>query len=158
MGYLHPNAPLVVDTLDGWSDFTIYQQRGQPAGSGLPWRMRDGRLLRMRSGGRTDGLSSPKFSKCYLQSTNSFFPTVSHDAWYRGFIDESLDGGVTWTPWAPEKYVKAEADAALRELTEDNFVPPAEINTLVMAVQEFGQAAWDADAASRPDVATRMRN
>ena len=149
MSDLRPNLPLVIDTLDGWSDFTIYQQRGQPANSGLPWRTRDGRLLRGRSGGKTDFLSSPKFIKCDLQSTNSGFPTGSHDFLYRGFIDESFDNGVTWTPWKLSQYSKPYADAQLRELSEDNFVPPLEITALVDAVVEFGQAAWDADEASR---------
>ena len=127
--------------MDGWSDFIQLEP--------LPWRMRDGRLLRSRTGSGTDGLSSPKFVKCDLQSTNSFFPTVSHDAWYRGNIEESFDNGATWTAWTPAQYVKAEADQALRELATDNDVPAAEVNLLFEAVSRFGDAAWTADAAAR---------
>lgn len=141
MPYLHPNERLAVATLDGWSDFIMLAP--------LPWRMRDGRLLRGRKGAGTDGLSGQKWNKLYLQSTNSFFPTVTHDNWYRGDIEESFDNGLTWMAWKPEQYVKAHADAALRELAEDNGVPEAEITLLVDAVVEFGQAAWDADAAQR---------
>ncbi len=45
--------------------------------------------------------------------------------------------------------MKRDADAALRELAEDNFVPPAEIALLVAAVVNCGQAAWEADAKYR---------
>ena len=140
MAFLHPNARLNVATLDGWSDFVLLEP--------LPFRWR-GRLLRVRAGASTDGLSSPKFVKCDLQSTNSFFPAVAHDGFYRGYIDESLDGGVTWTPWKLEQYVKADADCALAELCEDNFVPPWEAQAIYQAVHECGQAAWDQDALLR---------
>lgn len=141
MAYLHPNSRLNVSTLNGWSDLILLEP--------LPFRMRDGRLLRSRMGANTDGLSSPKFIKCDLQSTNSFFPTVSHDSFYRGDIEESLDDGVTWAAWKPEQYSKAYADNALQELAYDNFVPPNEIRLLYEAVTLFGQAAWDADAVAR---------
>jgi len=141
MPFLHPNERLKVSTLDGWSDFILLEP--------LPWRMRDGRLLRSRAGANTDGLSSPKFIKFDLQSTNSFFPTVAHDAWYRGDIEESFDNGATWTAWQPEQYRKLDADLALHDLALDNGVPPAEVMLLVEAVVNFGQAAWDGDAAER---------
>lgn len=141
MAYLHPNQRLTVSTLDGWSEFILLEP--------LPFRMRDGRLLRSRAGASTDGLSSPKFIKCDLQSTNSFFPTVSHDSFYRGDIEESFDDGATWTAWQPEQYTKEYADNALEELAYDNFVPVAEIMLLKTAVVEFGQAAWDKDAGLR---------
>lgn len=141
MPFLHPNERLKVSTLDGWSDFRLLEP--------LPWRMRDGRLLRGRAGASTDGLSSQKWNKCYLQSTNSFFPTVAHDNWYRGDIEESIDNGLTWIPWTPAQYRKTDADQALRELAEDNDVPLAEVMLLVEAVVNFGQAAWDGDAQFR---------
>lgn len=149
MSFLRPNARLIVSTFDGWSDFIVFHQEGAAPGDGLPWRMRDGRLLRGRTGAATDGLSSPKWIKCDLQSTNSFFLTVAHDNWYRGDIEESTDNGLTWVPWKPGQYIKSEADAALRELAEDNFVPQHEIDLLVAAVVEFGQSAWDGDAKFR---------
>jgi hypothetical protein len=136
--YLHPNERLVVSTLDGWSDFILMQP--------LPLRTRAGRLLRGRIGATTDGLSSPKFCKCDLQSTNSFFPTVTHDNAYRGDLEESLDGGVTWQAI---RLTKDESDNLLLELCEDNFVPPLEAQAIYQAVYEFGQAAWDNDAALR---------
>lgn len=141
MAYLRPNSRLNVSTLDGWSDFILLQR--------LPWHMRDGRLLSSTIGANTDGLSSPKFIKCNLQSTNSFFPTISHDSFYRGDIDESKDEGLTWLPWKPEQYTKQLADQSLKELCEDNFVPQKEIDLIVSAVVEFGQSAWDNDSVSR---------
>ncbi len=141
MPYIRPNSRLNVSTLDGWSDFILLDR--------LAWRMRDGRLLSSTIGANTDGLSSPKFVKCNLQSTNSFFPTVSHDSWYRGDIDESFDNGVTWIPWKPHQYIKKDADLALKELSEDNFVPKEEIDIIVGAVVKFGQSAWDGDSILR---------
>ena len=140
MGFTKPNDRLKISTINGWSDFILLDPLG------FMWR---GRTLRVRAGASTDGLSSPKFVKCDLQSTNSFFPAVAHDGFYRGYIDESLDGGVTWTPWTLAQYVKADADIALFELCEDNFVPPYEAQAIYQAVHEFGQSAWDADLASR---------
>ncbi len=140
MGFTRPNDRLPVSTLSGWDDFILL------APLGFMWRTR---LLRVRAGASTDGLSSPKFVKCDLQSTNSFFPTVAHDGFYRGYIDESVDGGVTWTPWRSDQYIKADADSALKDLCEDNFVPEYETDAIVTAVVEFGQAAWNADALLR---------
>jgi hypothetical protein len=152
MPFIYPNNRLIVSTLDGWSDFIIYNQVGLPDDSGLPFRMRDGRLLRMRSGGNTDFLSSPKFIKCNLQSTNSAFPTAAHDAFYRGYIDESLNEGVLWSQWKIEQYNKEEADLALQHLAEDNFVPAEEVKLLVDAVIEFGQTAWNSDSIQRNQI------
>lgn len=141
MAYLHPNDRLKVSTLDGYSDFILLEP--------LPFRLSDGRLLRSRASAQTDGLSSPKFVKCDLQSSNSFFPTVSHDSFYRGDIEESHDDGATWVAWAPDQYTKEYADNALKELAYDNFVPPAEVILLYEAVKNFGQSAWDGDAKVR---------
>jgi hypothetical protein len=140
MGFLKPNDRLQISTLNGWSDFILL------APLEFMWHTR---MLRVRVGASTDGLSSPKFVKCDLQSTNSFFPAVAHDGFYRGYIDESFDGGVTWKPWTLEQYVKADADCALAELCEDNFVPPYEATAIYQAVHEFGQSAWDQDAVLR---------
>lgn len=137
MGFLRPNDRLNVSTLTGWSDFLLL------APLVFQWR---GRLLRVRTGASTDGLSSPKWIKCDLQSTNSFFPTVAHDGFYRGDIEESLDAGKTWNRVSFEK---SEADVALHDLCVDNFVPYDVIELIVTAVVEFGQNAWDADAALR---------
>jgi|GEM_PF-4682673 len=138
MPYLAPNKRLNVSTLDGWSDFTLLEP--------LPLKTRAGRLLRSRVGAGTDGLSGPKFIKCDLQSGNSFFPAVTHDGAYRGDLEESLDDGATWFP---VQFTKAEADDLLRELCEDNFVPPWEAMAIYDAVAKFGQSAWDADAPLR---------
>ena len=141
MGFLHPNERLNVSTLNGWSDFILLEC--------LPFRMRDGRLLRVRAGATTDGLSSPKFVKCDLQSNFSFFPTVAHDGFYRGYIEESFDGGMTWIAWKPEQYNKTYADEALKELAQDNYVPMHEVDALYCAVHFLGQSAWDQDASLR---------
>ena len=148
MAYLHPNERLNVSTLDGWSDFILLEP--------LPFRLLDGRLLRGRAGATTDGLSSPKWVKCDLQTTNSFFPTVSHDNFYRGDIEESFDDGATWQPWEPWQYDKSYADAALAELAEANFVPIQEIALLKTAVVDFGQTAWDNDAKLRNTKKTEL--
>jgi|SRR5665213_4466619 len=138
--FLHPNQRLAVSTIDGWNDFVLL------APLEFMWHSR---TLRVRTGAATDGLSSPKFVKCDLQSTNSFFPAVAHDGFYRGYIDESFDNGLTWTPWKLEQYVKADADCALFDLCEDNFVPVDEALLIFEAVHEFGQHAWDQDADAR---------
>lgn len=143
MPYLRPNDRLVVSTLDGWSDFILQEP--------LPLKTRDGRFLRGRVGASTDGLSSPKFIKCDLQSTNSFFPTVTHDNSYRGDLEESLDNGVTWNR---VDLTKQECDSLLFELCEDNFVPPWEAKAIYDAVAEFGQKSWDDDAKFRAEAKT----
>ena len=130
--------------MDGWSDFISLEP--------LPARLSDGRLLRAMTGTHSDGLSGPKFCKCDLQSTNSFFPTFFHDALYRGYIEESLDDGVTWTAWTPDQYTKPYADNALKELCYDNFVPAQECQMIYNAVAQFGQSAWDSDTKERMTV------
>ena len=149
MPFLHPNNRLKVATLDGWSDFIQLEP--------LAFRTRAGRLLQAVYGATTDGLSGPKFAKCDLQSSNSFFPAVAHDAAYRGNLAESLDNGVTWTPVV---MTKAEADALLLELCMDNGVPPFESQIIFDAVVEFGAAAWAADAPlrNRPNAGTKTKN
>ena len=141
MPYLHPNERLIVSTLDGWSDFVLMQP--------LPLRTRSGRLLRGRVGATTDGLSGPKFIKLKLQTTNSFFCTVTHDNGYRGDLEESFDEGQTWQR---ATLTKDEVDALLLELLEDNFVEPWEAKAIYEAVHEFGQKAWDDDAKFRDAV------
>jgi len=151
LNYGLSTAKLSIDSssLDFWSDFTIYQA-GWRSCQFRPAVAHPRRSAASRTLWRQDGLF--KFAKIHQvrpASTNSGFPTGSHDFLYRGFIDESFDNGVTWTPWKLSQYSKPYADAQLRELSEDNFVPPLEITALVDAVVEFGQAAWDADEASR---------
>jgi len=138
MPFLEPNRRLLVSTLDGWSDFVL----GQP----LAFATRSGRLLRCRVGATTDGLSSPKFVKCDLQNSCTFFPAVAHDGAYRGDLEESFDKGVTWSP---AKLSKVEADDLLLELLEDNGVPGDTADIIYEAVAKFGQSSWDADEALR---------
>ena len=138
MPFLHPNERLKVSTLNGFSDLVLLEP--------LAFRMRERRLLRCRIGATTDGLSGPKFAKFDLQSTNSFFPAVAHDAAYRGDLEESFDGGGTWTR---ASLTKDEADALLLELCQDNFVPKQEATIIYTAVHLFGQKAWDEDQPLR---------
>jgi len=145
VSFIKPNDRLNVSTLSGWDDFITLEP--------LPFRMRDGRLLRARAGTHSDGLSSPKFVKCDLQSTNSFFPTVAHDAFFRGYIEESFDDGKTWVAWTPEQYNFDYANDALKELAYDNFVPQTEVSILHAAVSSvFGKKAWDEDAGERNQI------
>lgn len=137
MPFLHPNEPLKIATLNGFDGVLL-----EP----LPFRLRCGRLLRVRTGAGTDGLSSPKWIKCDLQTTNSYFPSVAHDGAYRGDLEESPDNGQTWQR---AEFNKMEADAMLHELAEDNFVLPWETKAFYDAVAEFGQQAWDGDAPLR---------
>lgn len=140
MGFIRPNDRLKVSTLNGWSDFILLEP--------LPFMWRT-RTLRVRAGASTDGLSSPKWIKCDLQSTNSFFPTVVHDGFYRGYIEECVSPEGMFQQWARVQFTKDEADDALRELCEDNFVPEYEADALVAAVVEFGQKAWDDESVLR---------
>ena len=148
MSFIKPNAPVVESSLNQCDDFTIYHQLGEPPDSGLPFMWR-GRMLRLRSGAKTDWLSSAKFAKLYIQDTNTAYPAGAHDGFYRGYIDESLDGGKTWTPWKLSQYNKDDADSALWELCLDNMVDPDKARMIYLAVHEFGKAAWDDDEASR---------
>jgi hypothetical protein len=143
--FLAPNARLLVSTLDGYSDFIL------PAAA-LPFRLQDGRLFRVRAGCPTDGLTSPKFIKLYLQDTNSFFPAVAHDAFYRGFIEQNVlpacGSGIS-PDWTRQQFTKDYADAALLELCLSNGVSAVVSQMIFDAVQEFGLAAWNADAPLR---------
>jgi hypothetical protein len=133
MPFLAPNKPLANDCLDGTD-----MQLTEP----LPFRLRNGRLLRCAVNSTTDGLSSPKFVKLDLQNTNSFYPAVAHDAGYRDTLEESLDNGATW---AHVTLSKSDCDLMLYELCQDNFVPEDEAKLIFVAVSEFGQSSFEAD-------------
>lgn len=133
MPFLRPNAPLAVTCLDG-TNMTLEVP--------LPFRLRSSRLLRCASGSTTDGLSGPKFAKLDIQSTNSFYPAVAHDAGYRDTIEESSDNGATWNHVT---LTKQECDQMLYELCQDNGVPEDEAKLIFIAVSEFGQTAFDGD-------------
>ena len=137
MPFLHPNQPLAVTTIDGINFVSC-----EP----LPARLRNGRLLRVRTGAPSDGLSSPKFIKCDLQTTNSFYPAYFHDGGYRGYIEESFDHGATWQP---VQLTKAEADDALLELCLDKGEAPELAQAIYEAVNLGGQSAWDENAELR---------
>ncbi len=140
--FLSPNSRVTVTTLDGYSDFILPE-------AALPFRLKDGRLFRVRAGCPTDGLTSPKFVKLYLQGSNSFFPAVAHDAFYRGFIEEETCVGACGLTWTRRQFTKDYADAALLELCVANGVPALESEMIFKAVQEFGLSAWNEDAPLR---------
>ena len=133
MPLLRPNDPIFVTVIDG-TNMTLVAP--------LEVKTRSGRLLRARAGSTTDGLSAPKFIKLALQSTNSFAPAVIHDAAYRDTLEESTDGGVTWTAVTLDKPA---SDTLLLELCEANGVPPDEAKLIYTAVSDFGQTSFDAD-------------
>jgi hypothetical protein len=133
MGFLHPNQPLANTCLDGTNMTLILA---------LPFRALGSRLLQCAIGSTTDGLSGPKFAKLNIQSTNSFYPAVAHDAGYRDTLEESTDNGLTW---AQVTLTKQQCDSMLLELCVDNGVPPDEARMIYVAVDEFGQSSFDAD-------------
>lgn len=142
--FLKPNEPLAVTCLDGTNMTLILPG---------PWfRLRDGRLLRGAVKSFTDGLSSGKFDKLYIQSTNNFFPATSHDFFYHNSLEISSDNGVTWQPYnVPNtRTAKNNADNALWELCVDNGVPADEARLIYLAVHEFGDKAWIADHGGIP--------
>ena len=108
----------------------------------LAFRLRCGRLFRCAVGSTTDGLSAPKFGKLFIQSTNSFYPAVAHDAGYRDTLEESFDNGLTW---GKTTLSKDDCDEMLYELCQDNGVPEEESRAIYLAVVTFGQSAFDAD-------------
>jgi hypothetical protein len=133
MPFLHPNEPLQNSCLDG-TNMTLL--------TALPFRLRSSRLLRCAVGSTTDGLSAPKFAKLDIQSTNSFYPAVAHDAGYRDTLEESSDNGATWVHVTLSKQ---ECDSMLYELCQDNSVPEDEAKLIFIAVSEFGQPSFDKD-------------
>ena len=136
MPFLHPNQPIQVVTIDG-VNFGLLEP--------LPFRLRDGRLLRVKLGATTDGLSAPHFTKYTLQTTNSFYPAVAHDGFYRDCLEISKDEGVTWSDYPVPRTdeAKDDADHCLHELAVDNGVTEEMANVLYFAVQEFGKPAFD---------------
>lgn len=139
MPFLRPNEPLKVAVLNGWNFKTLTED-------GSEVRLRNGRLLRGRTGATTDGLSGPKWIKARIQDDNTFKPACIHDFGYHWQLEESFDAGMNWQRIRP---TKDEVDAILFELCLDNNVPAWECKAIYEAVHEFGQKAWDDDAPLR---------
>ena len=136
MGFIRPNQPLKVETLDGFN---------APALEPLPFRLADGRYLRAKAGATSDGLSSPKFAKCNLQDGRTYFPARAHDAGYRDELEQSLDEGATWQPVT---LGKTDCDNLLLELCRAQGVPEMEAQTIYNAVKYFGQSSFAKDRAN----------
>jgi hypothetical protein len=101
-----------------------------------------GHLFRMIAGATSDGLSGGKLIKCCFQDEHTFLPAVFHDGCYRGFIEESLDKGLTWQK---VDISRLDADELLRENMLDMGASDEEAGCVYSGVRWFGQQAFDDD-------------
>lgn len=138
MPLLHPNLPATLTTLDR-ANFVVVVP--------IVARLRDGRLLRIETDCPTDGMSGGAVVRELFEDTNTFIPSIFHDALNRGCVSHSFDGGATWTRWTG--YSRSEIDAIFRELLEDNGCPAWKAAMIFDGVEEFGQSAWDNHAKER---------
>lgn len=107
------------------------------------WR---GRLLRVKIGAWTDGLSGKCF-KTLLTNSKTFYECVFHDGGYKDQLEESKDFGQTW---AKVTLCKEECDAMLYELLIEGGCESAVAEAIYLAVKEFGGSAFDEDRKEKP--------
>ena len=113
-------------------------------------RARDMRRFRIPIGATTDQLSSPRFLWSMIPPCGADYVPAAwlHDAGYRGTLETTDDGGLTWYP---ANLTQAECDDLLREAMDSLRIEPGLSLVIYEALRAFGAKAFREDRAAKAD-------